>query len=74
LQAIEREYFNYIPRPQLRRVVMRYASFLEVDLRDLAPPPSPPQPSRPPQWPVPLALAATTAVLVLVLALGLQLL
>jgi CheY-like chemotaxis protein len=74
LQAIEREYFNYIPRPQLRRVVMRYASFLEVDLRDLAPPPSPPQPSRPPLWPVPLALAATTAVLVLVLALGLQLL
>jgi len=74
LQAIEREYFNYIPRPQLRRVVMRYASFLEVDLRDLVPPPSSPQPARAPQWPVPLALAATTAVLVLVLALGLQLL
>jgi CheY-like chemotaxis protein len=77
LQAIEREYFNYIPRPQLRQVVMRYAAFLEVDLRDLAPPlprQSARQPVRPPQWPMPLALAATTAVLVLVLALGLHLL
>jgi CheY-like chemotaxis protein len=73
LQAIEREYFNYIPRPQLRPVVMRYAAFLDVDLRDLVPP-APSQPSRAQHWPVPLALAATTAVLVLVLALGLHLL
>jgi CheY-like chemotaxis protein len=73
LQAIEREYFNYIPRPQLRPVVMRYAAFLEVDLRDLIPP-TQPQPSRMQHWPMPLALAATTAVLMLVLALGLHLL
>jgi DNA-binding response OmpR family regulator len=75
LQAIEREYFNYIPRPQLRHAVMTYAAFLDVDLRDLLPAGPRPQPARSPQWPVPmpLALVATTAVLVLVLALGLHL-
>jgi hypothetical protein len=52
---------------------MRYAAFLDVDLRDLVPP-APSQPPRAQHWPVPLALAATTAVLVLVLALGLHLL
>ncbi|NJK79119.1 MAG: response regulator [Chloroflexaceae bacterium] len=36
LQGLERGEFEAIPRPELRRVLYRYCSFLNIDLRELA--------------------------------------
>lgn len=69
LQALEREHFGYMPRPQLRQALKTYSAFLGLDLDELLDRAAPPV-RRP--WPVPLVMLGAV-VLILVVMLGFQL-
>ncbi len=68
LQALEQEQFGFMTRIQLRQALLRYSSFLEVDLQPFL---NAPRHARPARWMLPAAIVAVIALLI-VLALGIQ--
>jgi CheY-like chemotaxis protein len=70
LQAIEQEYFDFMPRPALRQALQAYGSYLSVDLRAFVT-------ARPTYQPAlfsPLALSAALMMMIMVVVIGLYIL